>query len=477
MKRQSKLIITFPVVFFVLLTNCTGYHKADNSKLEKVPTAFVLQNDSTTSADVGWRDFFKDSVLVNLIEQGLNRNLDILTAFQRIEFSKAEMTFSHKALLPSLSVNASAARRKYGLYTMDGAGNISTEIEPGYIVPINLPDYYVGFQSSWEADIWGKLKNKKKSAIARYLATVEGKNFLTTNLVAEIALNYYDLLAMDNQLEILRETIKLQDEALQIAEVQKRAGVTNELAVEQFEAQLLSSKALELEVEQSITERESKLNHLLGRYPQSITRKGLEFMREAPYVIKVGVPADLLRNRPDVRRAEYELMASGADVKSARKAFYPSVTITGAVGYQAYKMAFLFSSPESVAYALVGGLAAPILNRKELKRELGKSMALNQMAVYAYQNALITGFTEVHNEMIRINRLEKILEYKLKEADVMSLSIETSSELFKTGRANYMEVLMAQRNSLRSKLEMVSTKQKQFNSFINIYKALGGGWK
>ncbi len=477
MKHLKHILNIFLITGVTIFTCCTGYKRAENHSFEKIPDKFSLQNDSITSADIVWKDFFKDSVLVRLIEIGLANNLDLLGALQRIEVSRANLGYSKNALLPTLSANVSAAQRKYGLYTMDGAGNISTEMEPGQIVPVHLPDYFVGLQSSWEVDIWGKLKNKKKAALARYLSTVEGRKFITTNLITEIAATYYDILALDNQLEILQQTITLQNEALQIAKVQKQAGVSSELAVEQFEAQFLSSKALELEVLQSITESESKLNHLLGRYPQSVDRYSNVFTRQLPYIIKVGIPSDLLRNRPDVRKAEYEFFATTADVKSARAEFYPSFNITASFGYQAYKTSLLFSSPESIAYALVGGLTAPLLNRKQIRKEYAKSVASSKAAFYAYQDALITGFTEVHNEMIKIKRLEQMLEYKTKEAEVMTLSIETSSELFKTGRANYMEVLMAQRNSLRSQLELVATKQKQYNAVINIYKALGGGWK
>lgn len=477
MKQLKHLFNILLITGVTMFTCCTVLKKSGSPDLAKMPDKFSLQNDSSTSADIIWKDFFKDSVLAQLIDIGLANNLDLLRALQKIEGSRSNLSYSKNALLPALSANVSGAQRKYGLYTMDGAGNISTEMEPGLMVPIHLPDYFVGLQSSWEVDIWGKLKNKKKSALARYLATVEGKKFITTNLITEIAVTYYDILALDNQLEILRQTITLQNEALQIAKVQKQAGVSSELAVEQFEAQFLSSKALELDVLQSITESESKLNHLLGRYPQPIDRYSKVFTRQLPYIIKVGVPSDLLRNRPDVKKAEYELLATNADVKSARAAFYPSFSITGSLGYQAYKTSLLFTSPESMAYALVGGLTAPILNRREIRREYTRAIATGKAALYEYQDALINGFTEVHNEMTKIKRLEQMLEYKTKEAEVMRLSIETSSELFKTGRANYMEVLMAQRNSLRSQLELVTTKQKQYNAVINIYKALGGGWR
>ena len=309
------------------------------------------------------------------------------------------------------------------------------------------------------------------------MGSVEGKNWTVTNLITEISTAYYELLALDNELEIIRETINLQQNALDIVTLQKQAAAANELAVKQFEAQLLNSKVLEIEVLQKITETENNINFLLGGFPQPINRDKSVFNQSIPLQTKVGIPSDLLKNRPDVRQAEFDLMASKANVKSARAAFYPSLNITGALGFQAFNTAFLFSSPQSVAYSLLGNLTAPLINRSAIEAEFKTAKANQTEALYNYQKSIINGYVEVYNELANIKNLELIYDYKNKEVNILTQAIETSSELFKTGRANYLEVLLTQQNTLQSKLELVDAKKRQYKAVINIYKALGGGWR
>jgi NodT family efflux transporter outer membrane factor (OMF) lipoprotein len=357
---------------------------------------------------------------------------------------------------------------------MDDAGNRTTEIEPGKIIPTYLPDYYMGLQASWEIDLWGKLRNKKRAALARYLSSVEGKNLITTNLIAEVANAYYELLGLDNELEIIRESIKIQKSAFDLVSVQKEAGVANELEVKQFEAQLNNSKALEYETLQSITEVETQINYLLNRYPQTIKREKTDFSKPLSIVPNTGIPSDLLKNRPDLRQAEYDLMASKADLKAAKAAFYPSLNIMGMLGFQGYKAVLL---PQSMAYTAAGGLIAPLLNRNAIKAEFNSANAAQQEALFNYQKVILNGYTEVYNELAKIRNLEKIEEFKSNQVTALSEAIDASSALFKTGRANYIEVLLVQQNSLDSKIELIGVKQRQYSALVNIYKALGGGWK
>jgi len=359
---------------------------------------------------------------------------------------------------------------------MDGAGNSSTYITPGQIVPTNLPDHYYGLQSSWEVDIWGKLRNKKKAAIAHYLASVEGKNWVITNLIAEVATTYYELLALDIELEIIQETIVLQNNQLSIIRVEKEAGRANELAVKQFEGQLYNSQSLEIEILQQITETENKLNFLLGRYPQPILRDKLTFSQSIPVQVFIGMPSDLLSHRPDIRKAEYELIASKANVQAARAAFYPSLNITAGVGLQAFQMQYLLN-PQSLAYGVMGSLAAPLINQSAVKANFRTAKASQLEALYTYQKTILNGYVEVYNQMTNINNLERIYTLKNNEVAVLNNSIETASELYLTGRATYLEIVVTRKNALQSRLELIEIKKRQYNSVINIYRALGGGWE
>lgn len=442
-----------------------------------MPESYVSDIDSTNSAQIKWKDFFADKYLISLIDTAIHNNQDLLITLQDIEIAGNNVKFRKGLLFPTVSGGVAAGIEKVGLYTSQGAGDASTEITPGKIVPEHLADFSFGLQTTWEADIWGKLRNAKRAAYAKYLGSIEGKNFVVTNLVAEVANTYYELLALDNQLEIIRETIKLQQNALEIVKVQKEAAVVTELAVKQFEAQVFNSQSLEFDVLQQITENENKINFLLGRYPQRIDRDKSTFTAQIPLQIKSGIPSQLLKNRPDIKQTELELYATKCDVKSAKAEFYPSLRITGALGFQAFNTAYLFTSPQSIAYSLIGDLMAPLINRTAIQAEFNKAKSYQIQAMYNYQKTILNGYVEVSNEMSNINNLKQLYNQKAKEVDALTKSIAIANELFKSARANYLEVLFAQREALKSKLELVEAKKRQYNSVTNIYKALGGGWE
>lgn len=470
--------IAFIIVFSSLfIAGCKSTKNVQKDQLKTMPESFALAKDSTNSADINWKQYFTDANLVALIDESLKNNLDMLMALQRVEAARAGMRLSKNALLPTLNANVAFLQRKFGYYTMDDAGNRTTEIEPGLMVPTHLPDYFVGLQTSWEIDVFGKLRNRKRAAIARYLSSVEGKNAVITNLIADVANSYYELLALDNQLDIVRATTTLQENGLELVIAQRDVGAANELAVKQFKAQLANSKAMEYEILQGITETEAIINFLLGRYPQPVNRDKAQLNNVLPFNPLVGIPSALLKNRPDIRQAEFELVASKADVKAAKAAFYPSLNINGSVGFQAFKAGLLFTNPQSLAYSALGSLMAPLLNRSAIKAEFKTATAAQQEALFNYQKTILNGYVEVYNEVARINNLKKIVEFKTEQSLALTESVETSGELFKTGRANYLEVLMAQKNALDSKLELINAKQRQFNATIDIYKALGGGWR
>jgi multidrug efflux system outer membrane protein len=471
----------FNIGFVFLLIGFSGC-KSVQPTIEKanekaIPQSFGQSNDSTNSAQISWKDFFADKNLNLLIDSAVQKNFDVLNAFQKIQMAGGDLQLVKGAMLPSVNSNFAYLQRKFGYHTMDDAGNRTTEITPGKMVPTHLPDYFTGFQSSWEADIWGKLRSRKKAALFRYLSSVEGKNLVVTNIVSEVANLYYDLISLDNELNIIQETIKLQQDAFEIVRIQRQAGVTNELAVKQFEAQVLNSQSLEYETLQNIQETENKLNFLLGRFPQPIAREKANFTNQIPARLKEGVPSQLLKNRPDVRQAEFELVASKFDVKTAKAAFYPSFTITGSMGFQAFNPSFLFAAPQSLAYSLLGGFTTPLLNRRGIKAQFSNAKAKQMEAIFNYQKTILNGYVEVTNQLASIKNLEQIHVRKTREAEALTQSINISTELFKSGRATYFEVLMTQSNSLQTRIDLINTRKRQYQATVNLYKALGGGWR
>jgi NodT family efflux transporter outer membrane factor (OMF) lipoprotein len=474
--NQFKLYTIFFLSIILWMSCKTTQSDASQTKIS-LPKSYSEITDSVNSANIKWKDFFTDKDLVALIDTALKNNLDILMTLQKIEVARNDLRLSKGAMLPTVNANFAYLQRKFGYYTMDDAGNRVTEIRPGEIVPTHLPDYFVGLQANWEIDIWGKLRNKKKAAFTRYLGSTEAVNLVRTNLIAEISNTYYELLALDVELDIIDETINIQKNMLEIFEIQKQSGVTNELAIKQFEAQVLNSRNLKFELLQKINENENKLNFLLGRFPQPIVRNKSNFNAQTPMLVKAGVPSQLLQNRPDIKQSEYELLASNLNVKAAKAAFYPSFMITGTAGFQSFNTSFLFTTPQSLAYNLLGSLTTPLINRSAIKAQFKNAKANQVEAMYKYQKTVLNAYVEVSNELSNIRNLENIYSLKTEEVSTLDSSISIATDLFKSGRATYFEVLMTQRSALESKLDLVTAKKRQYISTVNIYKALGGGWR
>jgi outer membrane protein, multidrug efflux system len=469
-----KVITIYSIVVFALF-GCKPIQPKADVRMNPLPESYSQSNDTLNDSKIKWELFYKDENLRKLISTALTNNYDLQTASQKIEMMRASVQFNKGAQLPTLNAGLSAAQRRFGLFTMDGAGNASTNIQPGRVVPEHLPDFFVGFTASWEVDVWGKLRNNKKAAVARFSSSIEGRNAIQTALIAELAYNYYDLLALDTEIDIVKENIEIQQAALDIIKVKKEAGILNELAVKQFEGQVNNSKGFEYKLLQQITLVENKINYLCGQFPQEIKRDKTRFNNLNPDIVSAGIPSQLLANRPDIKQAELELFASKFDLKAAKAAFYPNFTITGAIGFQAFTTALLFQSPQSVAYNLIGGIAAPILNRAALKSQYNSISAKQTEAVLHYQKTILNGYLEVANEISNIKNLEKLYELKNKEVLAYGQSTIIANDLFMSGMATYFEVLMAQRTALDAKIDMIITKKQQYQAMINLYKALGGG--
>ena len=434
--------------------------------------------DSTSNTGrTQWKQFFSDPNLVALIDTALQANQELNITLQEIQIARNEVQVRKGEYLPSVRLGASAEAEKPGRYTLQGATEEAIHIQDDRPTPTPLANYQVGVFASWEVDIWHKLRNARQSAATRYLASVEGKNFLVTNLIAEIANSYYELLALDNQLTIIRQNIEIQENALRIVRQEKENARVTELAVKRFEAQVQNTTALQYKTQQRITETENRINFLLGRYPRPITRDDQAFNALVPPAIQAGVPAQLLNNRPDIRQAEQQLVAARLDVKVARANFYPSLGISAGAGYEAFKPGLLFNSPESMLYNLAGDLAAPLVNRNAIKALYASANALQLQAVYNYERTVLNAYLEVSNQLANINNLQKNYDAKLREVQALNQSIRISNSLFKAVRAEYTEVLLTQRDALESKFDLTETRMQQFNATVNVYRALGGGWQ
>lgn len=470
-------LLTYTAVVLMLITtgSCKLFKQPIRTANKSVPAAYRNNTDTTNVARVKWRNYFTDPNLIALIDTALKNNQELNITLQEIETARNEVRAKKGEYLPFGGIAAGAGLDKVGRYTRNGAVEENLDIQPGKKFPEPLGDYRIGAVFSWELDIWKKLRNAKKAAVARYLASVEGKNFMVTNLIAEIANAYYELLALDNRLEIIRRNIELQQNALNIVKQQKEAARVSQLAVNRFEAQLLHTQNLQYEIQQQITETENKINFLIGRFPAPVVRNDTTFANAVFDSITEGVPSQLLQNRPDIRQAEQELIAAGLDIKVAKASFFPSIKLSAAVGFQAFNPAVWFN-PWSLFYNVLGDIMAPLINRNALVAAYNTSRAKQIQAVYKYEQTVMKAFTEVLNQLSGIDNYTKSFTTKTNEVDILTQSITVSDNLFKSARADYMEVLLTQREALESRMELIEIKQKQLNAEINVYRALGGGW-
>lgn len=456
---------------------CSVQNKPVSNATVQPPATYDSAVSKENIAEWKWKDVFKDQHLINLIDSALAKNPDLGIIIQEIEMQRAAVLRARGGLLPNLNLNLIPAVRRYGLYTMDGAGNITTEITPGKIVPINLPDQYIGLQSSWEVDLWGKLKNKKRAALARLLASVEGRNLAATQLVAEIASVYCALIATDQHIKMIDEMRLIQQRSYTIVERQKEAGFTNELAVSQMKAQLRDLEAMRLVAVAEQIDLEGRISKMTASFGEKIIRDSILPVLFDVDDLKVGAPIDLLVNRPDIKQSELALQAAKADVGAARAAFKPSLNITASFGYQAFRPSLWFNTPQSIAYAFVGGLAAPLLNRANLKSELNVANAAQQQKWLGYQRDVLNAFNEVSVQVRQSKTLSQKVDLLEEQVKGMNQMTGIAEDLFISGRATYLEVLFAQQAVINARSNLIEATKEQYINSIDLYRALGGGWR
>lgn len=473
--------VAFAGIALFTVTACVPQEGlVDRTANTDVPTGYRdttgTLNDTITSATMDWNEFFTDPYLRTLIDTALVHNQELNITLQEMRIFNNEIRARQGEYLPFLNFGADAGVEKPGEFTRDGAVEQNLPVEGNTAFPDPLPNMGLGLYANWELDIWHKLRDAKDAAVAEYLASVEGKNFMVTNLIAEIANSYYELLALDNQLRIVQQNIEIQSNALNIVKLQKQAAKVTELAVRKFEAEVYHTRSLQFDIQQQIVQTENKLNFLLGRYPQHIDRSTDRFLDMIPDTIQSGIPSQLLTMRPDIRQAELKLQAAELNVSVARKNFYPSLSISGGLGLESYRGGALLQTPQSMLYNLAGELGAPLLNRRAITAVYYNANAEQVQAVIEYEKTILNAYIEVANQLSMIDNLQQSYDLRSQEVDALVSSIEISADLFKSARADYMEVLMTQRDALEARFDLIETKKQQMNAMVNIYRALGGGW-
>jgi outer membrane protein, multidrug efflux system len=436
-----------------------------------LPASFASSPGATSVAQKKWSEFFSSPELRSLIETALSNNRELNAQLQEIIITQNEISARQGEYLPRVSAGAGAGIEKVGKHTSQGVS------DEAHGVPEHLGDFRFGLTGSWEVDIWNKLRNAAKAARLRYLASIEARNFMVTQLIAEIARSYYELIAVNNQLDVIKRNIQIQTDALEVIRLEKQAARVTGLAVQRFEAEVLKNKSRLYDVEQERVQLENRINFLVGRYPQPVALNPEELKQPLPDSVPSGLPSELLANRPDVRRAELELEAAKLDVKSAKAAFYPSLSIEAGVGYRSFNAEHVVATPESLAYNAAGNLVAPLINRRAIEAQYRSANARQLQAVFNYERTLLQAFTDVANQLANIQNLKNRYDLQSRQVETLAQSVEISKILFQSARADYMEVLLTRRDSLEAELELIETKRRQLQALVDVYQALGGGWR
>jgi outer membrane protein, multidrug efflux system len=422
-----------------------------------------LPQDSLTMATVSWKEIFTDPILQNYIEEGLKNNIDIRVALQQIQIAEAYVRQGKAGYFPTLSGNARVTHQEFSQGSQFGAQFSQ------------LTQYELSGSLSWEADIWGKIRSNDRAFQASYLQSVAAHQAVKSRLIANIASIYYQLLALDEQIRVTDETIETRSKGLETTQALKEAGNVTEVGVKQTEAQLYTAQGILIDLKNQARLLENTMSILLGSAPQEITRGELE-NQVISTTLNTGVPAQLLRNRPDVIAAEYSLMNAFELTNAARANFYPSLTLSATGGFQNIEIDKLFSA-NSLFATLIGGLTQPIFNKRQIRTQYEVSQAQQEQAYLNFRLAIITASKEVSDALYSYKASTEKIEVNQKEYEAYNLATGYSEELLDNGFANYLEVLNARENALNSSLNLINTKNNQLQAIVDLYEALGGGWR
>lgn len=423
--------------------------------------------DSLTMASMPWKSLFADEKLKTLIQKGLDQNTDLKNAIQNIIQAQATLKQSKLAFFPTLSGNAD--------YTHSKASEAALNFPAGININTLTNTYKLYLSTSWEADIWGKLSSSKRSALASYLGTEAAKKAVQTQLIADIANNYFNLLSLDQQLLITRETLKSRIENVETLKLLKEGAVVTGAAVVQSEASRYATEVTIPDLNRSIRETENALNILLAQAPGPIDRGTLK-EQTTPVNLAVGVPSQLLKNRPDVQQAELSFRAAFENTNLARTYFYPSLTLTASGGASSLQLRDLFD--HSLFYSLVGGLTQPIFNQGLNKARLTTAQSQQVQALNNFQQSLIVAGQEVSNALYAYQTAGEKQDARAKQIAALTKAVEYTEELLRFSSAtNYTDVLTSEQSLLAAQLSGVNDQLQKLQAVVNLYRALGGGWQ
>lgn len=473
---KMKKYITKIVMVVIMITTIISCNVSKNIETPKdaFPENFrnaSVSTDTTSIGDLEWKNFFTEEDITQLIDSAITRNNNLQIATKNIEIAQFRFTQSKWGNVPqaNLFVNASTSNPSDNSFT---GKNLSQALGQNHI-----DDYSAGISLSWEADIWGKIRNQKKGAFAEYLQSEEVKKALQTTIVANVSSGYYNLLMLDAQLQIARQNLKLNDSTTKIIKLKYDAGQVTSLAIQQSEAQKLNAAQLIPLLEQNIAIQENALSVLTGSFPNSKQRNIRLSSIEVKNNASIGIPSSLVSRRPDVRSAELALKVANANVGITKADLYPSLKITAQGGVNSFETSNWFNIPASLFGTIAGGLTQPLLNNKKVRTQYNIAVAEREKAVLSFRQAVLVAVSEVSNALVKVEKLALQEAFLQERVKTLQQATKNSNLLFKNGMAEYLEVLSAQANILQSELELANMKREQLIANIELYRSLGGGWK
>lgn len=468
-----RTIYIYSSIMLALFINACKVSKDIAVPPAPLPEAYrtVTATDTTTIANIQWKQFFTNENLQQLIDSAITNNYDMQTALKNIESAQLIVQQSKLGYLPEARLQVTGAINRPSDNSLNGL-SLSQFLGKSYV-----EDYTISAALSWEADIWGKIKNQKAKALAAYLQTAEASKAIQTNLVSSIAKGYYNLLMLDAQVAIAKKNLLLNDSTLNIINLQYNAGQVTALAVQQATAQRLVAAQLVPQLEQEIAIQENALSVLSGVTPAAIKRNGNINTTVFTGTTAAGVPSALLQNRPDVRAKELELTVANANTGIAKANMYPSLTITAAGGINSFKASNWFNIPASLFATAAGGITQPLFQRKQLKTQYELSKVEREKAVIQFRQSVLTAVGEVSDALVKVNKLKEQQTIASTRVNTLQQAIGNADLLFKNGMANYLEVITAQSNVLQGELELAVLQKEQSTAVVELYRSLGGGWK
>ncbi|MBO5854075.1 MAG: efflux transporter outer membrane subunit [Bacteroidales bacterium] len=453
---KKNILIIISVLF---LSSCKIGKEYAKIEMD-IPNKFLTYTqDSTCFADMKWWDVYSDTNLVNLIHYTLENNKDMKIAAAKVKEMVARKKISHADFFPQIGANVYGQDEK-----LNYQGDFSNPHDIEYGAKANI---------SWELDLWGNLRWSNEAAIAEYLSSIEGQKALMMSLVAEVAENYFELIALDNELLIVKQTLSAREESVRLAKIRFEGGLTSETSYQQAKLEYAKKATLVPDLEKKIAMKENEILALSGTFPKRVDRNVTQNNLILPDTIPVGLPSDLMERRPDIRKAEQKLIAANAKVGVSYTNMFPRIALTSNVGFETDVFATLLSSP---MFFISSNLMSPVFNMGKNKAKYKAQLAAYEQECYNYEKVVISAFYDVMNALIEFDKIKQVYETRLLLKESAKVTMELAQLQYINGVIGYLDVLDAQRNYFDAQISLSNAYRDKQITMVKLYKALGGGY-